>query len=550
MDKYNEWLTNKFITEEDKEILKNMTEEDIKESFNNDLEFGTAGIRGVMGLGSSKMNKYTIGKVTVGLSNYLNKTYEDPKVVIAYDTRNNSKEFALDTALILNYYGIKTYLFKEVTSTPELAFSVKHLKCNAGIVITSSHNAKIYNGYKVYNSLGGQIVHPEDELIINEVNNVESFESIKKAPLNNELFNYTDDSVHNEFIKENKKVIINQDLINKHNKDIKITYSSLHGVGLKTTEEILNNLGFTNYSIVKDQCTYDGNFPTAPEPNPEYIENYDLAIENAKENNSDIILMTDPDADRLGVMYKNNNGEYELINGDFLGAIFAYYIVNNSNIKDNSYMIRSIVTSPLIDKIAESKNISVYEVLTGCKNIAHKRYIEDTKGNNYLFGYEESLGYVFNIKVDDKNGFSSMICILEIMCYLKENNISLEDYINEIYTKHGYSLKETLNFTIKNINYKNIINNLMNNFRNKTIDLNDKNYILKDYLNEVGDNNTNALKYMYSDSSWIMIRPSGTEPKIKVYIGTNKDSKEESINKLNIIKNEINSIIEKNLTNI
>ena len=547
MDKYNEWLTNNFITEEDKEILKNMTEEDIKESFNNDLEFGTAGIRGVMGLGSSKMNKYTIGKVTVGLSNYLNKTYKNPKVVIAYDTRNNSKEFALDTALILNYYRIKTYLFKEVTSTPELAFSVKHLKCNAGIVITSSHNAKIYNGYKVYNSLGGQIVPPEDELIINEVNNVESFESIKKAPLNNELFNYTDDSVHNEFIKENKKVIINQDLINKHNKDIKITYSSLHGVGLKTTEEILNNLGFTNYSIVKDQCTYDGNFPMAPEPNPEYIENYDLAIENAKENNSDIILMTDPDADRLGVMYKNNNGEYELINGDFLGAIFAYYIVNNSNIKDNSYMIRSIVTSPLIDKIAESKNISVYEVLTGCKNIAHKRYIEDTKGNNYLFGYEESLGYVFNIKVDDKNGFSSMICMLEIMCYLKGNNISLEDYINEIYTKHGYSLKETLNFTIKNINYKNIINNLMNNFRNKTIDLNDKNYILKDYLNEVGDNNTNALKYMYSDGSWIMIRPSGTEPKIKVYIGTNNDSKEESINKLNSLKNEIVKKLDKYL---
>lgn len=547
MDKYNEWLTNQFIEEKDKEILKNMTEEDIKESFNNDLEFGTAGIRGVMGLGSSKMNKYTIGKVTVGLSNYLNKTYKNPKVVIAYDTRNNSKEFALDTALILNYYGIKTYLFKEVTSTPELAFSVKYLKCNAGIVITSSHNAKIYNGYKVYNSLGGQIVPPEDELIINEVNNVESFESIKKAPLNNELFNYTDDSVHNEFIKENKKVIINQDLINKHNKDIKITYSSLHGVGLKTTEEILNNLGFTNYSIVKDQCTYDGNFPTAPEPNPEYIENYDLAIKNAKENNSDIILMTDPDADRLGVMYKNNNGEYELINGDFLGAIFAYYIVNNSNIKDNSYMIRSIVTSPLIDKIGENKNIDVYEVLTGCKNIAHKRYIEDTKGNNYLFGYEESLGYVFNIKVDDKNGFSSMICILEIMCYLKENNISLEDYINEIYTKHGYSLKETLNFTIKNINYKNIINNLMNNFRNKTIDLNDKNYILKDYLNEVGDNNTNALKYMYSDGSWIMIRPSGTEPKIKVYIGTNNDSKEESINKLNSLKNEIVKKLDKYL---
>ena len=539
MDKYNEWLNNEYITKEDKEILKNMTKDEINEAFFEDLSFGTAGIRGKMGLGTNRINKYTIGKVTVGLSNYLNKKYNNPSVVIAYDTRNNSKDFAIDTALILNYYGIKTYIFKAVTSTPELSFSVKYLNATAGIVITSSHNEKEYNGYKIYNSLGGQIVSPEDDLIIYEINNIKSFESIKKAPLNNELFNYVDDNEHTAFINENKKVILNNELLKKHSKNIKITYSSLHGVGLNTTLEILNDLNFNNYNIVKEQCTFDGNFPTCPEPNPEYIENYDLSINYAKENDSDIILMTDPDADRIGVMYKDNN-EYKYINGDLLGAIFANYIINNINIKDNSYMVRSIVTSPFIDKIVKDKNIQIYEVLTGCKNIANIR--NSLKNKNYIFGYEESLGYMFNINVNDKNGFSSIICILEILCYCKENNITLNEYIDNMYIKYGYNYKETLNFVSKNINYKEIINNLMNKFRNKEINF-DKEYIFKDYLNEEEWGRTNALKYIFNDDTYIMIRPSGTEPKIKVYIGSNDKNKEKSKLKLNNLINLINSYI-------
>ena len=540
MDKYNEWLNSEYINEKDKEILKNMSKDEIEESFYEDLSFGTAGIRGKMGLGTNKINKYTIGKVTVGLSNYLNNKYNNPSVVIAYDTRNNSKEFAIDTALILNYYGIKTYLFKDVASTPELSYSVKYLNTSAGIVITSSHNSKEYNGYKVYNSLGGQIVPPEDELLINEVNNITSFELIKKAPLNNELFNYIDDSEHISFINENKKVIINDNLINNYNKDIKITYSSFHGVGLNTTLEIFKDLGFENYNIVKEQCTFDGNFPTSPEPNPEYIENFDLSIKYAKENDSDIILMTDPDADRIGVMYKNNNNEYELINGDLLGAIFAYYIVNNKLIKDNSYMIRSIVTSPFIDKIAKDKNIDIYEVLTGCKNIANKR--NELSNKNYIFGYEESLGYMFNIDINDKNGFSSIICVLEILCYCKDNNITFEDFINNIYKEYGFNLKETLCFKSNNINYKEIINNLMNKFRNKEIDFNEK-YILKDYLYEEEWGRTNALKYTFDDESYIMIRPSGTEPKIKVYIGVCNKDKNIAKLRLNNLINIVNSYI-------
>ena len=540
MNLYDKWLNDPYIEESDKELIKNMSKEEIEESFMEELSFGTAGIRGKMGLGSNKMNKYTIGKVTVGLAKYLNNKYDNPSVVIAFDTRNNSKEFAYDTALILNYYGIKTYLFKDYTSTPELAFSIKYLNCNSGIVITSSHNAKIYNGYKVYNSLGSQIVAPEDEFILKEINNQDTFEFIKKAPLNNELFNYTSNDVHEAFLNENIKAIINKDLINEYKDELKFTYTSLHGVGLKSSEELFSKLGFNNYNYVKEQCTYDGNFPTSPEPNPEYKENYDLSIKYAKENDSDIILVTDPDADRLGAMYKNKNGEYIQLDGNLIGTIFAYYVSNNSNITDKSYMIRSIVSSNLIDLIAKDKNIAIYEVLTGCKNIAHKKQELNKQGYNYLFGYEESLGYMFNIDVDDKNAFSSMLSLIEIACYCKKNNITIEDYINKIYSEYGYSLNYTINHVINDINFKEKINNLMKKFRNNEIDFENKNYIKRDYLDEVGELKTNALKYMYDDGTWIMIRPSGTEPKIKIYIGVFGDSLEESQNKLNNIINEIN----------
>ena len=543
MNKYNEWLNNEYIDQKDKELLKNMNQKEIEDAFFDDLTFGTAGIRGKMGLGTNRINKYTIGRVTVGLSNYLNKKYDNPSVVIAYDTRNNSKDYAYETALILNYYGIKTYIFEDYTSTPELSYSIKYLNTSAGIVITSSHNPKEYNGYKVYNALGGQITPPEDDILINEVNSISSFELIKKAPLNNPLFNYVPIDEHTSFINENKKVIINGDLLNKYSSNIKITYSSLHGVGLKTAEEIFNDLGF-KYNIVEEQCTYDGNFKTAPEPNPEYIQNYDLSIKNAKENDSDIILMTDPDADRIGVMYKSNNGEYKIINGDLLGCVYAYYIINNSNIKENSYIVRSIVTSNLIDKLANTKNIEIYEVLTGCKNIARKR--NELKEKNYIFGYEESLGYMFNIDINDKNGFSSMISMLEIMCFCKDNNITIDDYIENIYKEYGYTYKETLSFISNKANYKEIIDNLMNKFRNKEININNENYVIKDYLNEVGENKSNALKYTFDDCSYFIIRPSGTEPKIKVYVIVKDIDKEKTLLKLNKFEKIMNSIIKIN----
>ena len=538
IEKYEEWLNNPCIDNKDKTILQKMNKDEIENAFSFNLSFGTAGIRGIMGLGTNRINKYTIGLVTVGLANYINKHENNPSVVIAYDTRNNSKEFAYETALILNYYNIKTYMFKEVTSTPELSYSVKKLNCTHGIVITSSHNAKIYNGYKVYNRYGGQIVPPEDELIIKEINSVTDFKLIKKAPLNNELFNYVKNDVHKNFLLENEKAIINKNIIEKYSNQIKVTYTSLHGVGIKTATELLQKYKF-NYNIVKEQCIYDGNFKTAPEPNPEFLNNYELSIKYAKQNDSDIIIATDPDADRVGVMYKDKNNNYKYINGNLLGILFMYYILNNTKLKDNNYVIRSIVTSPFVDVIASKYNIKKYEVLTGCKNIANKKRI--TKGN-YLFGFEESLGYMFNIDINDKCGFSSMLVILEIMCYLKEKNINLEDYINDIYSEFGYALDNTLCFTYEGINSKNIINKFMDDFRKDNIKFNNINYKKKDYLKEENEIKTNALKYEFNDKSWIMLRPSGTEPKIKIYYGVMENSYSLAIEKLNNITDKINKI--------
>lgn len=542
IEKYNEWLNDKNISDEDKNILKNMSNEEIESAFNEDLEFGTAGIRGIMGLGTNRINKYTIGKVTVGLANYLNKHKKNPSVVIAYDTRNNSKDFAYDSALILNYYGIKTYIFDDVRSTPELSFAVKYLNCTSGIVITSSHNPKEYNGYKVYNENGGQITSPEDDLIINEVNSITSFENIKKAPLNNELFNVVGIEADDEFMKENEKAIINKDLLEKYAKNIKITYSSLHGVGLKPVLEVFNKYNIT-YNIVKEQCTYDGNFKYAPEPNPEYEKNYDLAIKYAKEIDSDIIIETDPDADRIGVMIKENDN-YKMLSGNILGCIFAYYILSNGHYIDNSYIIRSIVSSPMVDSIAKKYGFNIIEVLTGCKNIASKKGEILKNGNEYLFGFEESLGYMFNIDINDKNSISSILVLIEILCYCKSENISLNDYIIKIYEEFGYYLEETLSFTFKDINGKEKIKKYMEDFRNNVITFKNKNYVKKDYNDEVGDINTNALKYTFDDNSWIMLRPSGTEPKIKIYLGVVSNEYKNAKTKLEDMKNEVKFIFE------
>jgi len=528
---YLKWLNGEFTSKEDKEILSNMTDEEIEEAFNEPLKFGTAGIRGKMGLGTSMINKYNIGKVTLGLANYLNKHYPNPSVVIGYDTRHNSREFAFLTASILNHEGIKTYIFKDITSTPSVSFAVTYLKTSSGIVITSSHNAKIYNGYKVYNDKGGQIIHPEDDEIIKEIELINDYNLVKESPINNSLFNYVEKDVVDAFNKENEKVIINKELIDNYANKIKLTYTSFHGTGIRVTPFIFEKFGI-RYNLVNEQCKVDPDFSYAPEPNPEYEFNYDLAKKYAKELNGDAIISSDPDSDRIGILYKTDNG-YKQLNGNMIGVIFAYYLLNNTKVIKNNYVVRSIVSSNLFDKVADYFNANVKEVLTGCKNIAK---VKNEDPNNYLFGYEESLGYMFNLAVNDKNAFSSIIFFIEILCYLKSKDLSLEDYLEEIYNKFGYYKHVTESIVYEGINGNKKREEIMNKLRKENI-FNEKEKI--DYNNFKNDLKTNAIKFIFNDNEYIMVRPSGTEPKIKIYFIVNDISENKAIERLDLLKNKV-----------
>ena len=532
-EKYEEWLNSSFLTKDEKEELRNMSENEIKESFSLDLSFGTAGIRGKMGLGTSLMNKYTISKVTQGLANYLNKRVKNASVVIAYDTRHNSKKFAKSTALILNYNGIKTFIYPEVASTPELSYAITKLKCDMGIVITSSHNAAIYNGYKVYNNKGGQIVYPEDKEIIEEVNNITDISLIKEAKSGNDLYNLLSSDIRNAFIEEIEKVIINKDVIKNYSKELRITYTPLHGTGIRIAPKIFNKYK-VKVNYVKEQFTEDPDFTYAKEPNPEYIQNYDLAKKYALENDSDVIIASDPDADRLGLMIKSNTG-YQLLNGNIIGTLFTYYLLDNYK-GDNKYIVRSYVTSNMVDKIASHYKYSIKETLTGCK------YIADLRNNNegFIFGFEESLGYMFNIKVNDKNSFSSIVFLIEILNYIKSINLTIYEYICQMYQKFGFYNQKTISLTYEGLSGMEKMKDIMDKLRTKNL-FNEKEKI--DYLNRKDSLKSNALKFILNENDYFMVRPSGTEPKIKIYIIVSSSSMNKSKERLKEIEKDINEKI-------
>lgn len=532
LDKYNEWLNSGFLTSEDRETLLDMSTEEINDAFYKDLEFGTAGIRGIMGIGTNRINIYNIKKVTLGLSNYLNKNYSNPSVVIGYDTRNNSREYAFKTALVLNKQGIKTYIFKDIASTPMVSFAVKYLNTTSGIVITSSHNSKEYNGYKVYNEFGSQIVSPMDKEIIDEISKIKTYD-IEEETINNIYFNYVDSSIDDAFLKENEKVLINKSLIKNFSNKIKVTYTSFHGTGIRVIPFMLEKYGI-RYNLVNEQCKIDPNFTYAPNPNPEYEYNFDLAKKYAKELNSDVIISTDPDADRIGILYKIND-TYKMLDGNMIGCIMLYYLLNNKKIINNNYVVRSIVTSNLVDRISNYYNADVKEVLTGCKNIAVEKNLDK---DNYLFGFEESLGYVFNIDVNDKNSFSSCLFFIEILCYLKSNGMTIEDYIEEIFDKFGYYETKTVSINFEGEDGFIKMKNIMNFLRTSNI-LNNR----IDYLNRNDKLKTDALKLIINDNEYFMVRPSGTESKIKLYFFVRSNSKEKSIERINSMSSMIVNLI-------
>lgn len=567
MQKYNKWLADPVIDEKSKKELKAIegNEEEIKERFYKDLEFGTAGLRGIIGVGTNRMNKYTVTKATQGLANYIiKKGGQDKGVAIAYDSRRMSDIFSEETALCLNANGIKTYKFETLRPTPELSFAVRELGCISGIVITASHNPPEYNGYKVYWDDGAQIVEPIDAEIIQEVNNITDLSSIKTMNKENAiqqgLYNVIGNEIDDRYIEELKKLIINKDAINEMRKDIKIVYTPLHGTGGMLVKRILKEIGFENVYVVKEQEEPDGNFPTVDYPNPEDSKAFKLALELAKKVDADIVLANDPDADRLGVYVKDTKtGEYIQFNGNMTGNLIAEYILSQKHEKGqltaNSAVIKTIVSSNLTDAICDYYGVKLFETLTGFKNIAKiiRGFEENNNNYNCLFSYEESYGCIIGTHARDKDGIVAVMILCEMVAYYKKQNKTLWDVLNEMYERYGYYKEKNFSIVHKGIEGAEKIKQMMENMRNNTPKTLGEYTVqsVGDYLTGKVKNNitgaetstgmakSNVLYYDLNDNAWCAVRPSGTEPKIKFYIGVKGKNMEDADKKLSEIEKEL-----------
>ena len=554
---YKEWLNNDYFDQETKnELLKIQNDEkEIEDRFYKNLEFGTGGLRGVIGAGTNRINKYTVRRATFGLANYiLEKCGEEGKnkgVVIAYDSRYKSEEFCIEAAKTLAACGIKTYIFDSLRPTPQLSFAVRHLGCVAGIVITASHNPPEYNGYKVYWTDGGQVCPDIAKEIITEVNKIEDYSTIPTTDSNSELIVTLDEDVDRAFCDAVKKQVINQELINKVGKDLKIIFTPIHGTGNLPIRRVLSEVGFENVSVVKEQEMPDSNFSTVAYPNPEEKEVFDIAIEMAKKDGADIIIGTDPDCDRVGVVVKDNDGEYIVLNGNQVGSLLVDYVMSNKveEIKEmhNPMIVKTIVTSELGAEIAKSYNVGCVDTLTGFKFIGEKihQYEEDNSAT-FIMGYEESYGYLVGTHARDKDGVVSALLISEMAAFYYDKGMTLYEGLQEVYKKYGYYREELQSITLKGIDGMEQIKYIMNTFRTSNIEeiAGIKVAELKDYSQGI-DNlpKSDVLKFILEDNSWIAVRPSGTEPKIKFYYGCNGADKEVVDNKLEEIIKFVNDIV-------
>ncbi|HCL98586.1 MAG TPA: phospho-sugar mutase [Fervidobacterium sp.] len=562
MLEYNKWLESPYIDEATKEELRKIAdnEEEIKERFMFDLEFGTAGLRGKIGAGNNRMNVYTVSKATQGLAQYIldrGEEYAKRGVVIAYDVRRMSKEFARITAQVLAGNGVQVYLFDDIRPTPVLSYSVRHLKTASGIVITASHNPPEYNGYKVYWEYGSQIMDDIAEPIEENIRKIEDFGKIKKMEFDEAIQKGLIKIIGKEIDEAYFEKVLSLSLCDDVDKNIGVVYTPLHGTGGRFVNYVLNKRGFTNYFIVPEQLEPNGEFPTVSYPNPEDLKAFELALKYAKERDADLILATDPDADRNAVMVKHN-GEYLPLNGNQTGALLIEYILSQRKAKGilpkNGIIIKSIVTGNLGKMIAKQYGVETFETLTGFKNICGlENDLEDRY--SFQFGYEESIGYVTGNFVRDKDGVMMSMLISEMAGYYKKQGKTLIDVLEGLYKKFGYYMEDNFSLIYEGIKGMEKIKRIMDVFRKK-------------YLKEIGtlelveytdynerkvyDKNgkeirnvephiaqSNVLKFVLSDGSWYAIRPSGTEPKLKVYIYSVDRVKAEATRKLSIIKDAI-----------
>ena len=559
--KYEEWINNPYFDEETKKELIDIkgNEKEIEDRFYKNLEFGTGGLRGVIGAGTNRINQYTVRRATFGLANFIIKKYgEEGKkkgVVIAYDSRHKSKEFCIETAKTLAACGIKAYIFDSLRPTPQLSFAVRYLDCVAGVVITASHNPPEYNGYKVYWTDGGQVCPDIAKEIITEVDKIEEYNTIPTTGENDKLIITIDESVDVAFIDAVKQQVIRQDIIDMVGKDLKIIFTPIHGTGNLPIRNALDEAGFKNVSVVKEQELPDSNFSTVKYPNPEEKEVFDIAIEMAKCDGADIIIGTDPDCDRVGVVVKNDEGKYVVLNGNQVGSLLVDYVLTNKideikNMK-NPMIVKTIVTSELGSVIAKNYDVGCVDTLTGFKFIGEKIHeYEQTKESTFIMGYEESYGYLVGTHARDKDGVVSAMLISEMAAYYYDKGMTLYDGLQEVYKKYGYFKEELKSITLKGIDGMEQIKSIMNYFRNADIKeiANIKVEELKDYIEGIDDlPKSNVLKFILEDRSWIAVRPSGTEPKIKFYFGCNGGNKVEVDNKLELLKSAIENKVEFNL---
>lgn len=541
---YEDWTTNSFFSEETRRELLEIKddEKEIKERFYADLEFGTAGLRGIIGAGINRMNDYVVAKATQGLANYIIRRKKQSKgVAIAYDSRRCSPEFADVAALCLAANGIKAYVFDSLRPTPELSFAVRYLGCIAGINITASHNPPEYNGYKVYWEDGAQITPPHDAGIMQEVKSI-TVQDAKTMPkqeaIHEGLYEIIGKEIDDVYIAELKKLVIHQDCIDKYGSELKVVYSPLHGTGNVPVRRILRELGFENVYVVPEQELPDGEFPTVSYPNPEAAEAFELALKLARENDADLVLATDPDADRLGVYVKDKAGEYHCLTGNMSGSLLAEYEISQikatKGLPEDGALIKSIVTTNLVNEMAKHYGIELIEVLTGFKFIGQKMLEFETKGNGtYLFGFEESYGCLIGTHARDKDAVVASMALCEAAAYYKSKDMTLWDAMIQMYEKYGYHVDNIKTVTLKGIEGLEKIQSIMSTLRgNAPKELGGRKVLwVRDYENDTSVNmensvvvptglpKSNVLYYEFEGGVWLCVRPSGTEPKIKFYYG-------------------------------
>ena len=571
-ENYQNWLNQPDLDINLKHELAQMSNDQTKleESFSKPMAFGTAGMRGTMGPGINNMNIYTVRQATEGLARFMDTLDADTKkrgVAISFDSRYHSKEFAHEAARVLGFHNIPTYIFDDMRPTPELSFTVRHLHTYAGIMITASHNPKQYNGYKIYGPDGGQMPPQESDMITKYVRSVTDLFAIKVADeqtlREQHVMTMIGENVDQAYLQAVKTVTINQELVDNVGKTMKLIYTPLHGTGKVLGERALRNAGFKDFTMVPEQAIADPEFATVPFPNPEFPQAFDMAIALGKKEGADLLVATDPDADRLGAAVRQPNGEYQLLTGNQIAALLLNYILaarqKANTLPANGAVVKSIVSTELATKIANDYHITMIDVETGFKFIAEQiKNFETTGDHTFLFGFEESYGYLIKPFVRDKDAIQSMVLLAEVAAYYKNQGQTLYDGIQALYAKYGYFAEKTTAIEFDGLDGADKMNQLMTHFREanpesfagyKVMSVMDLQAQTITYLEDgrsvdVDLPESNVLKYQLEDETWIAIRPSGTEPKVKFYVGTSAATAKEAQDKLTAFENDLHTFIE------